>query len=268
MLTEQKKKKLISFIYSREQEVGGFSSSHTAPPTVEDTYFALQLLAEFNEISVSKQTISYISQLNHLELRSPKQIYQVATIYRLTHQIDLFNDLYSKIMEDAVMLNTLSDVYYMVLIKELYQIKPARLTTKEHDLLVSVQMKNEKALVDYQQLIFLMKKFGLSFPSQEYITVIQNSQNPDGGFGIVPYSTSYLEPTYYALTCLKELHAPLLHVSRCERFVDSCITRIGGFGRQMITLPTPEYSFYAVMSLKLIEQIKKYAKPSAQCNST
>ncbi|MDH7506805.1 MAG: hypothetical protein QHH15_03320 [Candidatus Thermoplasmatota archaeon] len=107
-----------------------------------------------------------------------------------------------------------------------------------------------------------MKKLHLTFQPKKYVLLIQNSQNPDGGFGIVPHTTSFLESTYHALKSLKELNTIPLNITKCERFVHSCITKTGGFGRQITTVPSIQYSYYAFISLnislKIINEMKRY----------
>ena len=44
MLSNEEKKKIISFILQYEQPNGGFSFSKNTPPTREDTYYALRIL--------------------------------------------------------------------------------------------------------------------------------------------------------------------------------------------------------------------------------
>ena len=258
LIAEKKKKELMSFIRSREQSNGGFSFSQSTPPTLEDTYFALRLLEELKQYSVSKQTVFYIAGLNRNEFPQPKHLYQLTIIYRIIHNVELEDSIRNKItnMHETV-INNLSDLYYMVSTKELLMMSTTNLIKNEKNILSSAQKKQVKSMEEYKQLIILMKKLNITLPAKEYIRIIQNSQNPDGAFGIVPNSTSYLEPTYHALRGLRELHVFPNDIYQCERFIDSCMANIGGYGRQTITVPTLEYSYYALMSLKIIEEMKK-----------
>jgi hypothetical protein len=257
MITEKEKKELKKFIHSREQPEGGFSFSPTTPPTLEDTYFALRLLEELQEYSISTQTESYITRLNQKEFHQPKHLYQLATIYRIIHLTDTENSLPDTIIHNhEFVINTLSDLYYMVLTKELLHMQ-VTLTRNEQSVLSSAQLKPVKSMEECKQLVILMIKLHSPFQQQEYIHLIQTTQNFDGGFGIVQHSTSFLEPTYQALRGLKELHARPIDIHECERFVHSCMTNIGGFGRQITTVPTLEYSYYAFLSLKIIDEMKK-----------
>lgn len=258
MINQKEKKKLIEFIYSRERPEGGFSFSRSTPPTLEDTYFALKLLEELKQHSISRQTIFYITQFKQKEFHYPKHLYQLAIIYRITHNNDLENSLRNKIINKyKIILNTLSDLYYMTLTKEILALLTTDITKNEKDILLSAQMKPVKSMEEYKQLIILMKKLNVPFKSQEYARIIQDSQNPDGGFGIVPNSTSYLESTYHALKVMKVLDVFPIDVHQCKRFIDSCIAKFGGYGRQTITVPSLEYSYYALMSLKIIGEKKK-----------
>ena len=257
MITEKEKKELKKFILLREQPEGGFSFSQTTPPTLEDTYFALRLIEELQEYSVNTQTVSYIIQLNQKEFHQPKHLYQLAKIYKITHLPDSEKSLHNKIIHNnEILLNTLSDLYYLVLTKELLHMQ-VTLTRNEQDILSSAQLKPRKSMEECKQIVILMIKLHNSFQQQEYVHIIQTSQNFDGGFGIVPHSTSFLESTYQALRGLKELHAFPVDIHECERFVNSCMTNIGGFGRQITTVPSIEYSYYAFLSLKIIDEMKK-----------
>jgi len=257
MITEKEKKELKKFILSREQPEGGFSFSQTTPPTLEDSYFALRLLMELQEYYASTQTISYINQIDQNEFHYPKHLYQLATIYKITHLTDSENALYNKIIYNhKIILDTLSDLYYLVLTKELLHMQ-VTLTRNEENIISSAQLKSIKSMEECKQIVILMIILHNSFQQEEYVHIIQTSQNGDGGFGGVPHSTSFLEHTYQALRGLKELHAFPDDIHECERFVHSCITNIGGFGRQITTVPALEYSFYAFRSLKIIDEMKK-----------
>ena len=257
MITEKEKKELKKFILSREQPEGGFSFSQTTPPTLDDTYFALRLLEELQECSVNTQTVSYIIQLNQKEFHQPKHLYQLATIYKITHLTDSEKSLHNKIIHsNKILLNTLSDLYYWVLTKELLHMQFTR-TRNEENIISSAQLKSIKSMEECKQLAILMIKLHISFQQKEYVHIIQTGQNGDGGFGIIPHSTSFLESTYQALRGLKELQSLPVDILECERFVHSCMTNIGGFGRQITTVPALEYSYYAFRSLKIIDEMKK-----------
>jgi len=258
MITKKEREKLVKFIYSREQPEGGFSFTPSTPPTLEDTFFAFRLLEELDGCFVSKQTISYINKLQLNEFHNPKHLYQLANLYRISNLVDSKNLLREKInSDDKFFVSTIADLYYMVMAKLMLKISVNTLTENEQKILSTAQTKTVKPTQELKHLIILMKKLHIPFQSKEYILMIRNSQNHDGGFGITPHSTSYIEPTYHALRGLEELNALPDNIDRCELFVKSCISNIGGFGRQITTVPSIEYSYYAVSSLKIIDVMKK-----------
>lgn len=257
MITEKERNSLIKFIYSREQPEGGFSFSKTTPPTLEDTFFALRLLEELDRSSVSKSTVSYIQSLNPVDMHLPKHLYQLTTIYGIAHLRDHLKIIREIIVSDnKIIPSTLADLYYLVLTKELLRI-PITTTGNERQILAIAQKQSAKSMEEYKQLVTLMNKLHIPFQANEYASRIKKGQNHDGGFGIVTHSTSFLEPTYHALRTLKELQVVPDDINECERFVYSCMTRISGFGRQITTVPSIEYSYYAVISLKIIDTMKK-----------
>ena len=257
MITLKEQDSLVKFIYSREQTEGGFSFSKTTPPTLEDTYFALRLLEELDKCSVNKSTVSYIQSLNINDIKIPKHFYQITNIYRIANLSDKLKIVKDRIIfNNKIILNTLADLYYLVLTKENLNISIA-LTENEKNILTSAQKQNIKSMEEYKQFVTIMKKLHISFQQKEYSQRIKASQNSDGGFGLVQNSTSFLEPTYHALEALKELDTTPKNIHKCERFVYSCMTQVSGFGRQMITVPSLEYSYYAIVSLKIIDVMKK-----------
>jgi len=257
MIDEKERDDLVKFIYSREQPEGGFSFSEMTPSTLEDTYFALRLLEELDKCSVSKTTILYIRSLNINDIKIPKHFYQVTNIYRIADLPDKLKIVKDRIIfNNKIILNTLADLYYLVLTKE-YLNMPITPIENERNILTLAQKRNVKSMEEYKQLVTIMKKLRISFQQKEYSQSIRASQNPDGGFGLVTNSTSFLEPTYHALHALKELDTTPKDTHECKRFVYSCMTRISGFGRQTVTVPSLEYSYYAIVSLKIIDMMKK-----------
>lgn len=248
---------LVRFVHSYEQPDGGFSFSQMAPPTLEESYFALRLLEELQSVFISEKTKSYIARLHHMEFHHPKHLYQLAMIYRIAQRPQLTAIVCDRIMlNHDIIISTLTDLYYLIGTKKLCSI-PIALTKNERILLSSAELKPGKSIEECKQVIVLMKIFQDYFEPQHYIQLIQSAQNPDGGFGIIPHSTSFLEHTYHALRGLYALHALPLDLDLCESFLRLCITRTGGFGRQITTIPSIEYSYYAVLGLKIIDGMKE-----------
>ena len=60
MISQEEKKKLIDFIYSREKPEGGFSFAKTAPSTLEDIYCTLKALEELHSTPMILKTVNVL----------------------------------------------------------------------------------------------------------------------------------------------------------------------------------------------------------------
>jgi len=147
-------------------------------------------------------------------------------------------------------------MYYITKTKELLDID-SRLSQRQKDILSSITIEKLKYISDCEKYLSLVNKYKIPFEKQDYIVWIQNAQNPDGCFGFFPKTTSFLENTFHALKALNELRSSPNSIKKCEQFIHSCRTLEGGFGRQTTSVPTLEYSYYAIISLKIIDKMKK-----------
>jgi len=85
---------------------------------------------------------------------------------------------------------------------------------------------------------------------------ILRCQNPDGGFGFLPNSTSFIENTYFALKALNllkvEKNTIQPNLSKALSFILSCYTGRGGFARKSGGAPLLEATYYSIYSLLLL----------------
>jgi len=79
---------------------------------------------------------------------------------------------------------------------------------------------------------------------------------PDGGFGFLHNSTSYLETTCYALRALNALNSAPDDLTECEKFIRLCRCQ-EGYGRQMLSKATIESTYHAVSGLKETEKMRQ-----------
>jgi prenyltransferase beta subunit len=105
--------------------------------------------------------------------------------------------------------------------------------------------------------VFLLKKLGIKFNKQEYVAWIKKCQGFEGGFGLGPGSTSFLESTHAALTALSILRSSPNDIEECEKFIRCCQAGRGGFGRQITTVPTLESTYQVVHSFKLVSKMRR-----------
>jgi len=231
--------KMVKFILSMQSPEGGFSFSRLTPPTIEDTYFALMALKELGAHFTDKRTKEYVKSIE------PGQIYGMRTAY-------MFGKICKSLgigcmpPEIKTKPTTLSEAYYKALISDM--------SGHAQDAAMSPAnpFKAPRTVSEAHKTIFLMKRYGIPFDRNHYVSHFQLAQNDDGGFGFFQGTTSFLENVYHSLNGLSELGSRPLDLKACERFIHYCKASNGGFGRQILTVPSVEYTYYAVSSLNTI----------------
>ena len=102
-----------------------------------------------------------------------------------------------------------------------------------------------------KELYFLS---GLSKEKAEpFIPYVLSSQNPDGGFGFFPGTTSFIENAYFALNFLKTFGLPPKDPEGLKIFVYRC-WRKEAFARSPGGIPFLESSFYALKTLEFLKE--------------
>jgi len=251
---EEKSDCIIDFVMSREQEEGGFSFAAFAPPTLEDTYYALRVFDEFGLNYENKKTHEFVKGTR----LSNKNMFSLFQFLFLAKKLGIKYDKRKMInlVKVSFSLNV-DSIYYAVHCAEiLKEISLLRLLKNKSQKYVSSQeMADTIDLVSKH--VFLLKKLGIKFNKQEYISWIKKCQGFEGGFGLGPRSTSFLESTHAALTALSTLRSSPNNIEECEKFIRCCQSGRGGFGRQITTVPTLESTYQVVHSFKLINKMRR-----------
>jgi hypothetical protein len=237
------------FVLTREQEEGGFSFAEAAPPTLEDTYYALRTLRELNIDYDNEKTFEYIKNFDVGNV-TLKQIFHL--LY-LIHAFDLKYPIYS--LKNSIRKGdnmNITDAYYLILSLDTLNEHSGR---RLRDFIVSKNITSLKHVSEVSRQVILLKKLNVCFDGGFYVRWIQNCQNYDGGFGFNHGSTSFMENCYYALRALYELKSIPSETERCNKFILYCRARNGGFGRQIISLPTLEATYHAVKSLTFLQKM-------------
>ena len=241
--------KTVKFILSMESPEGGFSCSRLTPPTVEDTYFAIMALKEMGVHFIDKRTKNYVKSIEPCHICGTRTAYMLARICKSLNIRYMLPEIKTKPA-------TLSEAYYRALIDDMLgHIQ----STKNTIIDVINSSRAPRTVSETYKKVFLMKRCGISFNINYYVSYFQSAQNEDGGFGFFRGTTSFLENVYYSLKGLYELGSFPLDLKACERFIFYCKASNGGFGRQILTVPGIEYTYYAVASLNVIKRMKRSA---------
>ena len=189
--------KIVRFVLEKRNKNGGFGITAGTPPSIQDTYYALNLLKVFADIAVEKFNYNpsqdillkrYLSNIVLNKNTSSKLFYffmkscEMSNInppsFRLSSLLKSYNNSEYK----------LEDQFYIFKILK----KPLS------------SLKNWSIIKELTMYLRLKSRIQES-EKNKLIRWILRCQNPDGGFGFLPNSTSFIENTYFALKALNLL---------------------------------------------------------------
>lgn len=270
----EKAKDILNYIKLLEAKEGGFSMGQNIPPNVDDTYFAVMSLTilskystdakkYYNLLRKNKKFIKYLKNYEIPKNSMTKLIYRYAVLCK-AFEIPVYFDK-SMVQNDMI---TLEDLYYLNLTK--------RLISNESPFDDTIYKLNSDAMEDnfedtrfsafaYDplQAKYIHSVYQASFlfcrnwiKDKEKWSELHNwfrlCQNPDGGYGFYPKTTSYMDNCYWAFKAYKVFGIPPAFPERLLDFVLSCKTKIGGLGRRHGTVPSPEYTYYGLCWLETL----------------
>jgi hypothetical protein len=228
--------KVIDFVLMREKDEGGFGATPLLPPTIEDTYFAIKILALFNySLNIEKHANFLLSQnISNLPLDPLAKLLKILNIFSLIDKAN-FSSLTS----------------YHNYIKNLAEISFILKDEKNLKFLKSLVIKNlsKLSLKSLKEFYFLYKILREAFP-KKFLESILEAQNADGGFGFFKGTTSYMENTYYACYILYRHDLQPKNLKKLKDFVLSCQNADGGFGRNSQGISFLESTYHALWILK------------------
>ena len=248
--------KVIDFVLKKEKDEGGFGATHLLPPTIEDTYYAVKILY-LCEFSLNKEKLkNFLLHQNPLEL----SLKPLAKFFKLLKYLNLLNSLSPQtinIYKNNLRKNltkSSNNLEKLCFIMEIFEILNENDSTLSIKNFVSNNFSsfNLKSLEAYYYLYKILRN---NFPSK-FINVILEAQNPDGGFGILKDTTSYMDSTYYACYILYHSNLKPKNLTKLKDFILSCWNSDGGFGRNSQGVSFLESTYHALWILKNFKILK------------
>ncbi len=243
----EKKEEILEFVRARKKREGGFAATPKLPATVEDTYFAVRIL---ELLSALERDI--LQGVQAFLKRNPLGFSVQPPVLRRWLWL-------------AEKTGLSSSGEMRRLVKEIFLRKGRRLQTDIETLAASYECAEMVGIaldeigihrgisrtmrVRTMKELYLLTKIAREVLTEDRVSWILASHNPDGGFGFCPGTTSFLENTYFALRLLKLAGRRLPEPERMVWFVKSCY-RGGGFARAPGGIPFLETTFYGVCLLK------------------
>lgn len=242
--------KVVQYLKDREKKEGGFSFAPELYPDIEDTYYAVRIL-QFLDVDVDRNnTGNYMKIINWKEVGFPRAIYMLVYLH-FSLNIKFPPSLTGLLRKDWSRFRILDAQYFSDEIQKLLDQPLKPLNT-----LPSFQFQTHENLQNLRKKIAILLDHDINFDRQQIIRWVQLSQNGDGGFGFYPETTSYMENIYCALEILSKLGSSPLQIELCRKYILSCQTKGGGFGRAPASFPFIESTFHAVMGLFLLEEME------------
>jgi hypothetical protein len=252
-------KKVLEFVLVRRDERGGFGAAPTLPPSVEDTYLALRILQHLaphaeDEVSAVIHHPSLAQFLRDTEDRgewSFKTGFHYVYCCRLAGIVpdrEWIRKFVSDRLEDST---GLADHFYCVrMMKEIpHPLFEDPLTSFKD--FFPIQWRSAKEL--WMALVIAGDQpERLDTDRDNLLSWLRSCQNPDGGFGFLPGTTSFMENVHTCLRILALLEAAPLNPAGAERFIMNAWTKGGGFARKNGGAPFLDATRHAVASLSIL----------------
>ncbi len=243
-------KGVIEFVLKREKEDGGFGGTRLLPPTIEDTYFAVNTLSLCNyPVNIEKHKKFLLNQnLKNLTLEPIAKLFKLLNNWNLLGELDKKSiSLCKKRLKNRLKKKK-------IVLKELKNLLEIFLSLKEEN--TTLTIKN-RVLKDLQKIplrtlkdyYFLCKILEEKFP-KDFLEFVLEAQNSDGGFGFFKGTTSYMENTYYACYILHSFNFYPKNQEKLKEFILSCRNKDGGFGRNSQGISFLESTYHAFWILK------------------
>ncbi|MDW7973148.1 MAG: prenyltransferase/squalene oxidase repeat-containing protein [Thermodesulfovibrio sp.] len=238
-----------NFVIKRKRQEGGFAATPLLPPTIEDTYHALKIIKDLREFGLyidyspqEDETLKIWLYQNKTTLREPKNFYQFLRVCLMCNfEIESLKQ-YTNLLFSGII--TLERIFYLVKISELFNLSLPEIN----------KLPFSKVVKDLWMTIYLSDK-GITrekIDKKRLIKYLRECQNPDGGFGFLPKTTSYIDNTYFCLKALNFLHSGPKDRESALNFILFSQTKSGGFGRVPKTASLLDSTFYAVESLRIL----------------
>ncbi len=217
-LDPERCRSIARFCLARLKEGGGFAATPHLPPTIEDTRFAVKILDLLKAPFPQEETIAFLKAKAQRPLPPRLAFFVKETLELLGVRFRPSVEItHTTVLEEQFYLLRLG-----LRVREVPPL-PASPTVKDLYLYAALRPKEAK----------------------NYVPYVLASQNPDGGFGFYPGTTSFLENTYYAFSFLRRFGYEPRDVEGLRAYVLACWRR-EAFARSPKGVPFLDATCYAL----------------------
>jgi hypothetical protein len=256
-------RRIIGFVMNRRQESAGFAAAPSLPSSIEDTYFALRILetlqpfSDEDLISLSKDRSikEYLIKIENRHSSSIKVAFRHLIACRIVG-IDP-DDAWIRrfISPKAKEGHDLRRDYYRHRILREGLSEP---TPQNDRTLIAGYLAKYRTVEELWMVLYLTEGSPQDHLDREVlISWLHACRNPDGGFGYMPGTTSFMENNYYSLRSLRLLRARAPSQEHVLAFILRSQGKGGGFARRSGAAPFLDATWHAVATIALLMPWRK-----------
>jgi hypothetical protein len=251
---------VIGFVMVRNRkDRGGFAAAPSLPPSVEDTYFALRILETLQPFSEDHLTSLSKNQSlrEYLLKREDTDSWSLRTAFRYLMAcrivgVDPDDAWIRRLISSRVKKDhDLEAQYYIKRILKEGLTEPAPQTDRK---VMAGYLAEYRTVGEFWKILYLAegKPESLLSSKETLISWLHACQNPDGGFGYMPGTTSFMENNYHSLRSLRLLGDRAPSEEDALAFVLRSQGKRGGFARRNGAAPFLDATWYAVATIDLL----------------
>ncbi len=256
--------KIVDFVLARRHEKGGFGAAPTLPPSVEDTYLSLRILQQlpFHEKPEAAAVLRDPSLAQFLRDPQDSEQWLARTGFHYAYCCRIAQVKPNTAWVKQFVSNRLQDVrglagaFYcsrmITTFREWFpELPPFPVNSG------SIHWRTAR---DVRMALFLadghLRK--LHADRKHLVFWLRSCQNPDGGFGFTPSTTSYLENVHACLQALAMLKGTPRNPAGAASFIRNSWSKDGGFARKKGGAPFLESTWHGVASLALLNLLPHF----------
>jgi len=250
--------KIVDFVLARRHEKGGFGAAPTLPPSVEDTYLSLRILQQLplQEKPEAAAVIGDPSLAQFLQDPHDSEQWLARTGFHYAYCCRIAHVKPDAAWAKQFVSNRLQDVRGLA--GAFYCSRMITTLSAWFPELPPFSLKSGtipwRTARDVRMALFLAdgQPRKLHADRKHLVVWLRSCQNPDGGFGFTPSTTSYLENVHACLQALAMLKETSRNPSGAASFIRNSWSKDGGFARKKGGAPFLESTWHAVASLSLL----------------
>ena len=251
------------FFLQRRKRQGGFSATPRLPATIEDTYHALRSLDILSRMGIQVSGGLFEGHSPFLKAKLDEGAFGMENLFRLVWSLRYLGiidrdeaamTVWPLVQERIT--GHLEDLFYLKRLAKLLNGLPGELgEAGPFDAESPVSAHETTGLRRARMYIFLNDRRMDEASRSRWIEWIWACQNGDGGFGFMPWTTSFMENCWYALDVLNLLGSGPEDIQGLVSFILSARSASGGFGRKNLGVPFPETTYQALSCLQVIAEL-------------